>query len=139
MSFAPSIRTRKWIWLAIAVLIAAAWIGSMRWRLVFGAGPRYAFGFTGGAFTIFECSLMGTWVFVDDGRWSADVWPIASGDLFVVPLWMPAVVGAGVTVLSFRRAGRRSAGICGACGYSLAGLALGACCPECGKGGVRDG
>lgn len=57
---------------------------------------------------------------------------------FHVKLWpIPLLLwAAGVPVLRSGIVARRRAktGQCGKCGYSLAGLAEGAACPECGKG-----
>jgi hypothetical protein len=57
---------------------------------------------------------------------------------FAFPLWLialPAVIAAAYThgmVVGVRRGDR---GRCGVCGYSRAGLAADAPCPECGKKG----
>ena len=60
---------------------------------------------------------------------------------FLVVLWpfaLASLLGGGWLVWSGRRAGRRAmAGLCLKCGYDLAGLAVGAPCPECGGGGRK--
>ena len=50
-----------------------------------------------------------------------------------IPLWVPWIAAAGVTVCVWRRP--RAPGTCRGCGYSLEGLAgvSDAACPECGK------
>jgi hypothetical protein len=49
------------------------------------------------------------------------------------PLYIPAGISLTVAALAWRRERRiRRLGLCGACGYSRAGLAAGAVCPECG-------
>ncbi len=55
--------------------------------------------------------------------------------VFRLPYWIPTLLCLTTFGLLFRieRREKRLAGHCG-CGYSLAGLAEGAVCPECGKG-----
>lgn len=54
-----------------------------------------------------------------------------------VPLWLLIALLAGPTLLLWQRERRRPRpGHC-PCGYDLAGLALEAVCPECGRDGVR--
>jgi len=50
---------------------------------------------------------------------------------FAVPFWLVAALGGVVAAWVWRRRQGRRAGSC-PCGYSLAGLAAGAVCPECG-------
>lgn len=54
----------------------------------------------------------------------------------VVPLWLPWLFAMGISILLFRDHFRekreRRLGCCPACGYSRAGLAPDAPCPECG-------
>jgi hypothetical protein len=71
------------------------------------------------------------WLEVDRRSVSLPEW------LYVnVPLWMPLVVLAAPTgLLWYRRfRSRYGPGFCPKCGYSLAGLAAGVECPECGLG-----
>jgi len=76
--------------------------------------------------------------FVSPPQW---IWlPHVSFGEFVVfsfnlPLWIPLVLLAAPATELWRKDLRRQApGLCPSCGYSLAGLAAGAKCPECGKG-----
>lgn len=73
-------------------------------------------------------------------RWTAGLfaWESINGfgirsEALLVALWTPALLliagGAGLWKFGARRA---RPGVCGACGYALAGLAAGAPCPECG-------
>ncbi len=55
-------------------------------------------------------------------------------DTLAVAGWWPVVLAVGAAVWLARPWRRAAAGACGACGYSLAGLAPGAKCPECGNG-----
>jgi hypothetical protein len=50
-----------------------------------------------------------------------------------IPLWLIALPPAVVSGYAWRRSRRVPAGHCLKYGYSLAGLAAGALCPECGK------
>lgn len=56
---------------------------------------------------------------------------------FDIPFWLPILLFASISGGLFwrdRRVSRRAkAGECPSCGYSRAGLALDAVCPECGK------
>jgi hypothetical protein len=56
--------------------------------------------------------------------WAVALWPLP------LPL-----VGAGVWIgwLGWRARRRQKRGACPKCGYSLAGIAAGAACPECGE------
>lgn len=56
-----------------------------------------------------------------------------------IPFWFLAALSGGVAA-GLWRGGRRScpgSGVCGRCGYDLAGLGAGAVCPECGAGAAE--
>jgi hypothetical protein len=49
-----------------------------------------------------------------------------------LPLWVPFVIGAGMTFAGWHRAkAAESEGVCPSCGYDLSGLSRGSACPEC--------
>jgi hypothetical protein len=60
----------------------------------------------------------------DDRERAALLWPIP------LLVWTPAALLLRSGILARRRA---NTGACGKCGYSLAGLAEGSPCPECGR------
>jgi hypothetical protein len=145
-------RTRKavkWGGTAVLAVLGFAWAGSL-WRYVeWRDSFRCRLTLGDGALTI-------EWFpkapdISPDSRWSTGdvegpcVWWSTWRDhptepAVIVPLWYPMVPLLGVTYLAWRldaRArGRTRRGECVACGYSLAGLRLGAPCPECGRAGV---
>lgn len=64
---------------------------------------------------------------------------IRSMSTLMVPLWaLFLFVGIPTTLLWFLER-QRLPGTCRSCGYSLAGLATGSKCPECGKEGAHGG
>lgn len=70
-----------------------------------------------------------------DARWRLGVRGDVRGGR-AVPAWPVALVLAGWSgALWLRRSRPRGAGVCAGCGYSLAGLEMGARCPECGGAG----
>ena len=63
-------------------------------------------------------------------------YPLWPGFVFNTILFSITAWGLWQVPLAIRRRERRRAGRCMRCGYDLAGLAVGAVCPECGSGGV---
>jgi len=64
-------------------------------------------------------------------QWWFEVQRSWVGTFLAVPLWAPVIVAGAWTALAHRT--RRRPDECSVCGYERAGLAAGACCPECGR------
>lgn len=65
--------------------------------------------------------------------WTPHVFSRAQSLGFVLPLWIPLAVCAALAMaITHRRRVAIQRGCCKKCGYSLAGLAANAVCPECG-------
>jgi hypothetical protein len=127
--------------LAVSTLLAAAAMVGVRWslgnvRVVAGCGLITA--------VWPESGIAGTSPGAQAWR-SAPGWRVFTGRIswgsrggrswITVPVWAPVLLGAGTIGLVICIERRRLAGCCSVCGYSLAGLARGTACPECGKGG----
>ncbi|CAG0996178.1 hypothetical protein PHYC_02577 [Phycisphaerales bacterium] len=61
--------------------------------------------------------------------------PPGSLPYFALPLWLPAVAFAALTVIAWRGGRPPSEGFCAACAYDRRGLDPAAACPECGSSG----
>ena len=137
----------KWTFTALAVLIAAAAIGTLFGHVVWlSPSDRYECVVGAGALTLqaewlpINSGPLGFWIGPNSPglrwQWSFEFARDRIGWRAVVPLWAPFLLsafGAGLLwraeVCARRRAG---AGHCTSCGYDLAGNATGVC-PECGS------
>jgi hypothetical protein len=143
-------RAAKWAGLVVCLLIAGSWVASTHWSLCCALDLRptqravvalYAGSACGGLVAPGGMGRMRSGAFVNSAGTRIVRAPeymkggAIFSHVFLVPLWMPflaAVVPTGW--LWWRDQRRAEPGHC-ACGYSLAGLAPGALCPECGKAG----
>ncbi len=68
--------------------------------------------------------------------WSFSTLDTAKYRIIFIPLWAPTLLAGAIAAWCWRRERQRrrlaNAGSCPACGYSRAGLAADAKCPECG-------
>lgn len=149
MTIVPSIRTRRWVWLAATVALGALWVTSIRLYILWSsADERWRAGCGYG------CAWIG-WdpnnpgrnsrarvTFFSNAGWAVQWSPVWNRrvpgriDSIRIPLWIPPAMSAALCAGAFWRVRRaRGVGACPECGYSLAGL-TGARCPEC---GAEDG
>jgi hypothetical protein len=148
-------RVAEWAALAVCVLLAAAWVVSLRWagglRESSVVASRTIFVSRGVACSIsYAGAIAGLpppgWFRYRLGAMGEDVppvewWPRWSRDerltLLSLPLWIPFLALALPTAWLFWSDRRRARpGHC-ACGYDLTGLAPDAPCPECGTAAQR--
>lgn len=148
----PAIRrTARWGATAAAAAITAAWIASA-WRHFDYIAPtghfvavsvgRVAVGWIDPAMGVtrgFRVSGgRNRWPSFDYTRfdWRFTAWGDTMQWGVQVPGWVPALASAIGAAWLWRRdalaTARERAGLCAACGYSLAGLPAGGPCPECG-------
>jgi hypothetical protein len=152
-------RAHPYLWTVVAAVLAVVWVGSY-WISIYGGHAPTANEFrscwvAGGAagyYSIRTPSPIGglgvgwlrdchwiseqgrNWYWLPGyrfdafgGRISRDLW---------VPLWPAVAVANLFAVVHWRRARRVHPGSCPSCGYSRAGLAADAVCPECGAAGA---
>lgn len=163
--FRIALRTLKWGTLVAALLVAGVWAGGSAtrfdWINSYGDGKTGVYGAPGCAVVIWEDPWLNGGESVIDRallllpgrspfgssseRWPRSWLPIVSGlgsnfGHVSLPYWLPILLFASISGGLFwrdRRAARRArVGMCPSCGYSRAGLALDAVCPECGKAKV---
>ncbi len=145
----------KWIGASLCLLMFSLWFATRWWRpaLTVRHGPKsefivaaqghvslYRFDYgpndastSWGVSTEFETNderhVPETWHW--GFQWGNDRTVRASP--YAVPIWFPFLITAVPTSYIWIRGRRRAPNTCTSCGYSLAGLAVGAPCPECGS------
>ncbi len=134
-----------WFLLVLGVLITGVW-GASRWWWVGYWGSEWGIGVGSGMIDGVYPGTLGSsnvgwsvWTPPPEmqyWRWSASD-NLRHPDRFMhMCLWpfaLASLLGGGWLVWSGRRARKRAmTGVCGKCGYDLAGLAAGSPCPECG-------
>lgn len=155
----PGWSKRTWLVLFACALVWGALIASRwglvrvgdgaRWSVFLGAGRLGLETYMDGADELGMPPELGVqaWLYIEDAdaAWpeTQNTWDWITSDTPVswltrttVRIWPWAVVLTGLCAWALvreRRRGRERAGACVGCGYSLAGLAAGAVCPECGK------
>lgn len=157
-----TLRTLKWGTLAAALLVAGVWAGGRATRCYWSTSFVYdrseVIGISGGVVVLWEDTRVVMPGFDIDRamllvpgpspfKSRSDRWPRSwfpevrvMGTHYghvSLPYWLPILLFASISGGLFwrdRRAARRArVGMCPSCGYSRAGLALDAVCPECGK------
>ncbi len=135
-----------WVAAVVTALVCAAWILSLRRDVGTGRGP-WLFGILGGGISVsywdmsdVKFSRMRWFQFPETPvvyRWLPEVsardpyGPPRYRFWLYVPLWVPLVVAAVLTLLAWRWKRRTPPGTCRSCGYDLTGNVSGRC-PECG-------
>jgi len=158
-AFRIALRTLKWGTLVVALLVAGVWVGGRHTAFLLCKnidGCDYSVSGHPGGFQVacvppIEPPVNLTLVYYlghDIGDyddlgpiWMPNIEGLSGPDLVIqIPYWLPILLLASTSGGLFwrdRRASRRAtAGDCPSCGYSRAGLALDAVCPECGKAKV---
>lgn len=141
-------RILKWAGLCVCILILAAWVVSLRWRLGFYStyweawvglslvvvvelarkGQDY-YGHGKDGWYWVECRTHGELLYYGL-RWPE--WHQSTSTFIMIPLWLPLLAVAIPTAILFYRDRRRTRlGGCRQCGYDLTGNVSGRC-PECG-------
>jgi len=150
-----SVRLLKWIALVMCALTLLSWLGSARWNLSCVYGSSYYM-----CVEVSDGCVVGDVLSGFAGSWRRGVqWKVSRHPIrwrrhlvlptmwrrtdvlgalkigvtsFFVPLWIPFLVSAMLTVLLWRKHARRAPpGHCETCGYNLTG-ADHKVCPECG-------
>lgn len=151
---------RRWSRLLIWPLAAVLLCMIVAWPVSYRRGPIWAGGPDGAGFSYLFYVLDGDIAFVRrEAPFQISGWGIAVSPSAVewrwlptimrkttagagrilsvhIPIWMPVVVTASATVVTWRRSRRPLPGHCRNCGYDLAGV-VAPVCPEC--GGAREG
>jgi hypothetical protein len=151
--FRIALRTLKWGTLAAALFVAGVWAGGRRTACdsYYDLGNSWMsfLGYRGGV-EIFrmpplkaDFGIHDFFGLIDRNRYDERIWVPSvrglsgSAQTLRIPYWLPILLFASISGGLFwrdRRAARRArVGMCPSCGYSRAGLALEAVCPECGK------
>jgi len=149
-------RTTKWIGTIISALILVAWLltiplfGKARLSITWAtaSNSRWNLGFAGLRWVRFPASalLIQPGLKIDWLAWTPPVsrgwgghgfrppsWQSRMFSSFDLPLWMPFLIIATLTIFLWFRARRRHPpGHCGSCGYNLTSNESGRC-PECGN------
>lgn len=135
--------------LLLTLVLLAAWLGSGRHSLSMVGTPFYARTSISGGALVYEWMPVNPdgsrsgfgntgWRLTKRPAHAMAGWPqlVRTGFVhrFALPLWMPLVLCAGLTVVAWR-VGRRAADplACPSCGYNLTGLDAATACPECGR------
>jgi len=139
-------RAVGWTLLTLGVIVAGVWVASGWWEVTLAYSDKEVWNLEVQAGCLcLEPRFMqpgGIPRYVDREKWWWSGWtrvswasakPTRILPLWPIPLllWTPAALLLRSGILARRRA---AAGSCAKCGYSLAGLAQPAACPECGKG-----
>jgi hypothetical protein len=127
-------RILKWVVTATCVATTLTWAASAKWTIIhtassgevgIGGGCAYSYWghFTRTGWHLYPRNKAKWWIDVQRGR---------DGTMVLVPLWMPALMLAALSVALWRRDRPIPSGRCSCCGYDLTGNVSGRC-PECGS------
>jgi hypothetical protein len=127
-------RVLKWVATSLCLAVVLMWAASARWIIVHTA-PSGELGIAAGcAYSYWGQFMFTGWRLYPPSskvKWWIDIQRGRDGTMLHVPLWIPCLMLAALSVALWWRDRPMPPGRCFICGYDLTGNVSGTC-PECG-------